>query len=106
MQTSRPRMGRHRMRSLLLSFALLSATGFNAPVSAKNADDAVNQTAMAIPRIGLPGARNVALPQPLSAADAARIRRALALQRAGSVTEAGREMAALESDLLLGAVLA
>jgi len=94
------------MRSLLLSFALLSATGFNAPVSAKNADDAVNQTAMAIPRIGLPGARNVALPQPLSAADAARIRRALALQRAGSVTEAGREMAALESDLLLGAVLA
>jgi len=40
--------GRHRMRSLMLSFAMLSATGFSASVWAKNADDAVDQTAMAI----------------------------------------------------------
>jgi soluble lytic murein transglycosylase-like protein len=94
------------MRSLLLSFAMLSATGFNASVWAKNADDAVDQTAMAIPRIGMPGARSVALPQPLSPADVARIRHVFALQRAGSIAEATREMDGLESDLLRGAILA
>jgi soluble lytic murein transglycosylase-like protein len=90
----------------MLSFAMLSATGFNAPVWAKNADDAVDQTAMAIPRIGMPGARGVALPQPLSPGDVARIRRVFALQRAGSVTEATHEMDGLESDILRGSILA
>ncbi len=99
-------MGRHGMRSLLLSFALLSATGLSAPVPAANAADLVDQTAIAIPRIGMPGARSVALPQPLSATEVARIRHVFALQRAGSVTEATKEMASLDSDILRGAVLA
>jgi soluble lytic murein transglycosylase-like protein len=94
------------MRSLMLSFAMLSATGFSASVWAKNADDAVDQTAMAIPRIGMPGARSVALPQPLSPGDVARVRRVFTLQRAGSVTEATHEMEGLESDLLRGSILA
>jgi len=63
--------GRHRLRSLLLSFAMISVTGINAPIWARNADDAVDQTAMAIPRVGMPGARGVALPQPLSPGDVA-----------------------------------
>ena len=98
--------GRPRMRSLLLSFAMLSATGCLAPIWGKNADDAVDQTAMAIPRIGMPGAQGVALPQPLSPADAARIRRIFALQRAGSAAEATREMDRLENDTINGAILA
>jgi len=97
-------MGRHWVRSLLLSFAMLSATG--AAGWTKTADDAVDQTAMAIPRIGMPGARDVALPQPLSPADAARIRRIFALQRGGSISEATREMGQLDSDMLRGAILA
>lgn len=71
-----------------------------------NADDAVDQTALAIPRIGMPGARGVALPEPLSPADVARIRRIFALQRAGAITGANREMSLLESDILRGAILA
>ncbi len=94
------------MRSLLLCLAMLSATGFNAPVRAQNADDAVDQTAMAIPRIGMPGARSVALPQPLSPGDVARTRRVFALQRSGSVTQATHEMEGLGTDLLRGSILA
>jgi soluble lytic murein transglycosylase-like protein len=98
--------GRHRLRSLLLSFAMLSATGFGAPIWAMNADDAVDQTALAIPRIGMPGARSVALPQPLSPGDVARIRHIFALQRAGGITDATWDMDRLESDILRGAILA
>jgi soluble lytic murein transglycosylase-like protein len=94
------------MRSLLLSAAVLLATGAGAPPGAKNADDTVDQTAMAIPRIGLPGARGVALPQPLSPGDVARVRRIFVLQHSGSVSEATHEMDHLESDILRGAILA
>ena len=99
-------MGRHRMRSLPWSCAILMAIGLGAPAWARNADDPVNQTAMAIPRIGLPGARAVALPQPLSQGDAAKIRRIFALQRDAAITEATREMETLESDILRGPILA
>lgn len=98
--------GRHRTRSLLWAFAILSATGLSAPGWAKNADDTVDQTALAIPRIGLPGARAVALPQPLSPGDVARVRRIFALQRNGAITEATQEMDQLESGILRGAILA
>ena len=82
------------------------AIGLGAPAWARNADDPVEQTAMAIPRIGLPGARAVALPQPLSPGDAAKIRRIFALQRDAAITEATREMETLESDILRGPILA
>ena len=94
------------MRSLPWSYAILMAIGLGAPAWAGNADDPVNQTAMAIPRIGLPGARAVALPQPLSQGDAAKIRRIFALQRDAAITEATREMETLESDILRGPILA
>jgi len=89
MHTRRPLLGRHRLRSLLLSFAMLLATGFSAQLWARNVDDtadqtAADQTAMAIPRVGMPGARSVALPQPLSPGDVATIRQIFALQRAGA----------------------
>jgi soluble lytic murein transglycosylase len=98
--------GRHRMRSLVLSFAMLLAAGLDAQIRAQNADDAVDQTAMAIPRIGMPGARSIALPQPLSPGDVVRIRQIFALQRNGAIADADKEMAHLDSDLLRGAILA
>ena len=94
------------MRSLAYVLAVLAAMGPGTSASAGTADDTVDQTAMAIPRIGMPGARGVALPQPLSPADAARIKHIFALQRAGDTAEATREMGFLESDLLRGAILA
>ena len=106
MQTRRPLTGRQRLRSLLLSFAMLSATGSQAFVLAKNADDAVDQTAMAIPRVGMPGSRSIALPQPLSPGDVARVRHIFALQRSGAITDAGQEMERLDSNILHGAILA
>jgi soluble lytic murein transglycosylase len=106
MHTRRPLSGRHRLRSLLLSFVMLSATAFSAQIWARNVDDTADQTALAVPRIGMPGARSVALPQPLSPGDVAAIRQIFALQRAGAISEATREMDNLESDILRGAILA
>ncbi len=94
------------MRSFVWSAAILTATGLFAPTWAKNADDPVEQTALAIPRIGMPGAHGVALPQPLSPGDVALIRHILTLQRGGAVSEATKEMDRLESDILRGAILA
>jgi soluble lytic murein transglycosylase len=94
------------MRSFAILLAIVTAVSSRAPALAANADDPVDQTAMAIPRIGMPGARGVALPQPLSPADAARIRHIFAMQRGGDITEADREMETLDSDLLRGAILA
>ncbi len=85
---------------------MFAASGFYAPIWATNADDVVDQTAMAIPRIGMPGAPSVALPQPLTPGDVARVRRIFALQRGGAVSDATREMERLESDILRGAILA
>jgi hypothetical protein len=61
---------------------------------------------MAIPRIGMPGAHSIALPQPLAPGDVARIRQIFALQRTGAISDASKEMERLDSDLLRGAILA
>ncbi|MEQ8602368.1 MAG: lytic transglycosylase domain-containing protein [Marivibrio sp.] len=52
-----------------------------------------------------PSVDHAALPRVLSEADAARYARIFALQREGAMQSADREMAQLESDLLLGHVL-
>ena len=65
-----------------------------------------DQTALAVPRIGLRGAAGVGLPQPLSPAEAAQVRRIFALQGSGSTAEAVRETGRLQNNLLLGAILA
>jgi len=85
---------------------MLSATSFGAQIWAQNADGAADQTAMAIPRIGMPGARSIALPQPLSPGDVAHVRHIFARQRNGAITDATTEMDHLDSDMLRGAILA
>ena len=65
-----------------------------------------DQTALAMPRMGLRGAAAVGLPQPLTPSEATQVRRIFSLQDAGSVAEAARETERLPGDLLLGAILA
>ncbi|MCQ8279650.1 lytic transglycosylase domain-containing protein [Acetobacteraceae bacterium KSS8] len=48
----------------------------------------------------------IALPHPLNAADAARLRRIFALQRVGNIAEADHEIAQLQDTSLLGDILA
>jgi soluble lytic murein transglycosylase-like protein len=65
-----------------------------------------DQTAFGVPRVALSSAPGIALPQPLSPGEAARIRRVFALQAAGKITEAIRETDQLDNTLLLGPILA
>jgi soluble lytic murein transglycosylase len=65
-----------------------------------------DQTAFGVPRVALSNAPGVALPQPLSPGEAARIRRIFALQAAGNISEAIRETGRLDTTLLLGPILA
>jgi len=65
-----------------------------------------DQTAFGVPRVALSGAPGVALPQPLSPSEAARVRHIFALQAEGAIAEAIRETHRLDSTLLLGPILA
>lgn len=92
-------------RSLVAGAALLAS----AAVSAAHAQGGGGgeQTAMAIPRIETPGkAYELALPQPLSPSDAARIRRIFADQAHSRMAEAAQETSELSTDLLTGTILA
>jgi soluble lytic murein transglycosylase len=86
--------------------AVLAALGDYSVAQAQRTGETDNQTALAVPRIGLHGAAGVGLPQPLSPSQAALIRRIFSLQDAGSVADAARETGRLENDLLLGTILA
>lgn len=73
---------------------------------AQGPGDTGDQTAMAVPRMGLRGAASVGIPQPLSPSEAAQVRRIFSLQDRGSVAEAARETERLSGSLLLGSILA
>jgi hypothetical protein len=76
--------------------AVLAASGGYSTAQAQGTGETSDQTALAVPRIGLPGAASVGFPQPLSLADAAQIRRIFALQATDSVAEAARETGRLQ----------
>lgn len=62
--------------------------------------------ALSVPHIGPGGLSGVALPRPLSAGEAARVRRVFALHARPDIPEALAETARLSDGLLLGALLA
>jgi soluble lytic murein transglycosylase-like protein len=64
------------------------------------------QTALAAPRIAVPGSAGVGLPQPLSPSEAVQVRRIFSLQAGGRMAEAVRETERLPDGVLLGAILA
>src|SRR5277367_2470290 len=86
--------------------AVLTVVGSYSVAQAQRPGETADQTALAVPRVGLRGAAGVGLPQPLSPSEAAQIRRIFSLQGAGSEGEAARETARVQNDLLLGAILA
>src|SRR5690348_1499910 len=86
--------------------AVLGAASNYSVAQAQGTGETGDQTALAVPRIGLRGAAGVGLPQPLSPSEAVRVRRIFSLQGGGSVAEAARETGRLQNDLLLGAILA
>lgn len=67
----------------------------------------MDDVALAVPRVALPGGNDgVALPQPLTPSDAARLRRIFALQAKGDIPAAIRAIDEVSDPLLLGDVLA
>ena len=86
--------------------AVLVAMGDYTVAQAQRTGETGDQSALAVPRIGLRGASGVGLPQPLSPSEAVQVRRIFYLQDSGSVAEAARETGRLGNDLLLGAILA
>jgi soluble lytic murein transglycosylase len=86
--------------------AVLAASGNYSVAQAQSSGETGDQTALAVPRVGLRGAAGVALPQPLPPSEAALVRRIFSLQAAGSLAEAQRDTLKLQNDLLSGTILA
>lgn len=94
-------------RAILASAAIIAGASATAHAAgAQGKARPANNVALAVPRAAPIGHSGVGLPQPLSPATAARIRRIFALQAAGQMAEATRETAALRNPLLLGHILA
>ncbi len=92
-------------RGLVAGAALLAGAAASAAHAGSGGTG--DQTALAIPRIELPGdSSELALPQPLAPSDVARIRRIFADQARGRMTQASWETGELTSTLLLGTILA
>jgi soluble lytic murein transglycosylase len=95
-------------RALIAGAAILAGAAAHADSADSGGAPAISdETAMAIPRVALPG-RNpgVALPQPLDPSDAARIRRIFAWQEHGDIPAATRATAEIADPLLAGHILA
>ena len=113
---SRARPRRHAAAGAVLAGATLlgafAASASAAPRRAGQADEAGSpneELAFAIPRVSPPGGRwgGVGLPQPLTPADASRIRRIFAIQNTpNGGPEADTLLAALDDHTLLGDILA
>lgn len=104
--------GRRSLKTCALAFgvgvlsAVISAVGNYSIAQTQGPGDAGDQTAMAVPRIGVRGAPGVALPQPLPPSEAVLVRKVFALQHSGSLVEAEHTTARLQDSLLLGSILA
>ena len=95
-------------RALIAGAAILAGAAAHAD-SADSGGAPANsdETAMAIPRVALPGKNpGVALPNPLDPSDAVRIRRIFVWQEHGDIPAATRAAAEIENPLLAGHILA
>jgi soluble lytic murein transglycosylase-like protein len=95
-------------RALIAGAALLAGAAAHAEQAGSGSVSATSdETAMAIPRVALPGrSPGVALPRPLDPGDAARIRRIFAWQAHGDIQAATRAAAEIADPLLAGHILA
>lgn len=86
--------------------AILLASCCVSVANAQRAAETSDETAMAIPRLVLPGSDRIDFPHPLSPSDVAMVRHILDLQANGAMVDADREMAHLEADWMIGPILA
>jgi soluble lytic murein transglycosylase len=95
-------------RSLIACAALLAgAAALAQPADSGSTRDNRDETAMAIPRVALPGGNpGVALPRPLDPSEAARIRRIFVWQERGDIPAATHAAAEISDPLLAGHLLA
>ena len=104
-----PRAARRIGGAAILVVAIAAAAQAQVPASSGKPGSAARsdeQTAFAFPRVVLPSTPEVALPQPLTPSDAARVRRIFALQDHGKLAEAQRLIDDLRNPLLFADILA
>ena len=95
-------------RAFIAGAAILAGAATSAlpiPARGQTTGGGGDETAMAVPRIGPTDGGRVSLPQPLSPADAARIRRIFAMQARHDFALAEAETGHLGDKLLLGTIL-
>ena len=103
---------RQRIDSWLVNYgiyalcAVLAVSSWVSVACAQRAADTNDETAMAIPRLLLSGSDRIDFPRPMSPSDVAMVTRILDLQVRGAITDADGETANLESDLMVGPILA
>jgi soluble lytic murein transglycosylase len=86
--------------------AVLTASAHYSFAQAPGTGETGDQTALAVPRLGMHGAASVGIPQPLPPSEAALARKIFSLQDSGSLPEAIRESTRLGDVLLQGSILA
>ena len=106
MRRSGARQARNLAHCAGVLVAVLIAPGNYSVAQAQGPGGSTDQTALAAPRVVLQGVVGVGLPQPLSPAEAAQVRRIFKLQADGMMAEAVHETGNLPNDVLLGALLA
>jgi soluble lytic murein transglycosylase len=103
---------RQRIDSWLVSYGVymictvLAVSNLISVAYAQRATETNDETAMAIPRLVLPGSDRIDLPRPLSPSDVALMKYILNIQTNGAISDADREIARLEADWMVGPILA
>jgi soluble lytic murein transglycosylase len=85
---------------------VLAVSCHNSFAQAPETGEAGDQTALAVPRVGLRGTAGVGIPQPLPPSEASLAKRVFYLQDNGYLDDAARETARLGDNILLGPILA
>ena len=85
---------------------VLAVSCHNSFAQAPETGEAGDQTALAVPRVGLRGTAGVGIPQPLPPSEASLAKRVFYLQDSGYLDDAARETARLGDNILLGPILA
>ena len=103
---------RQRIDSWLLNYGVIVLIAIIVAISgvsvayAQRPVETNDETAMVLPHLVLPGSDRIDFPRPLSPSDVALLRHILDLQVNGAIAEADREILHLESNWMLGPILA
>ncbi len=103
---------RRRIDSWLVNYGIymlctvLMVTSCISLAYAQRVAETNDETAMAIPRLVLPGSDRIDFPRPLSPSDVALVKHILYLQANGAIADADRELTYVSADWMAGPILA